>query len=68
MRFSKRYEVTLPLDRIEPCNVDLQEFCSKYFKYISKVLKNVPFSRFSGLTSKPKGVILIENLQKGQNL
>ena len=31
MRFSKRYEVTLPLDRIEPCNVDLQEFCSKPF-------------------------------------
>lgn len=31
MRYSKRFEVTLPLDRIELCNIDLQEFCSRSF-------------------------------------
>lgn len=31
MRYSKRFAVCLPLDRIELCNVDLQEFCSKPF-------------------------------------
>ncbi|MBQ2710805.1 MAG: hypothetical protein IJD47_01635 [Clostridia bacterium] len=31
MRYSKRFEVTLPLERIELCNVDLQEFCSRSF-------------------------------------
>ena len=31
MRYSKRFEVFLPLDRIELCNIDLQEFCSRSF-------------------------------------
>lgn len=45
MRYSKRFEVTLPLERIELCNIDLQEFCSRSFvKEYAYILHELPNS------------------------